>query len=582
MKIGVTSVTFRQMDVDQIIELARQSGLDGIEWGGDVHVIPGDTALAVSVRKKCEKAGLMIFSYGSYYRGGEITEFIPVLETAKILGAPVIRVWAGEQCPHEISDEQFAALTEHLKQAADLAAQWGISLGLEYHRGTMTQTKEGAFRLLKAVDRPNLYTYWQPNPDLPTEEHIEELQVLKPWICACHVFCWSAGNERHELEQGKAEWTQYLKELSQTGCKNLILEFVKEDDPKIFQKDVQTLKQWHESSNLLKAAFLCDGDRIFQVYDCQTLRDLDEKFDLPRRVISSHQLEEEKEQLSKVEYLFSTWGMPSLNEEQIQQYFPKLKGVFYAAGSVQAFARPFLNSGVRVFSAWGANAIPVAEYTVAQIILASKGFFQGVRRYRQKNRMASHQFSSSQPGNYQIKIGILGAGMIGQMVIKRLMDYDLEVLVYDPFVSDSVLEQYHAKRADLDVIFRECQVISNHIANLPATVGMLQYKHFSAMKHNATFINTGRGAQVVEEDLIRALEEEPDRTAVLDVTFPEPPLPESPLNTMENVFLTPHIAGSMGQEVARMGRYMAQEAVLAIDGAVCPYEVTEKMLETMA
>jgi phosphoglycerate dehydrogenase-like enzyme len=111
---------------------------------------------------------------------------------------------------------------------------------------------------------------------------------------------------------------------------------------------------------------------------------------------------------------------------------------------------------------------------------------------------------------------------------------------------------------------------------------MLGYAHFSLMNDTATFINTGRGAQVVEDDLIRALREKPDRTAILDVTEPEPPLEDSPLYIMENVFLSPHIAGSAGNEVARMGQYMLEEYRKLISGEPCKYEVTEKMLATMA
>ena len=96
------------------------------------------------------------------------------------------------------------------------------------------------------------------------------------------------------------------------------------------------------------------------------------------------------------------------------------------------------------------------------------------------------------------------------------------------------------------------------------------------------FINTGRGAQVVEEDLVRALREEPDRTALLDVTWPEPPEADSPLWTMPNVILSPHIAGSMNNEIARMGAYMQREYEAFSEGRPCSWEVTLKRLETMA
>ena len=322
--------------------------------------------------------------------------------------------------------------------------------------------------------------------------------------------------------------------------------------------------------------------KIFTAFDPATIARLRETLDLPDEVILSSELEHHRERLAKTEYLFSTWGMPALSEEVIREYFPALKAVFYAAGSVQQFARPYLNCGIRVFSAWAANAVPVAEFTVAEIVLSGKGYFLGMRRQQTGGREAFAQFSGSLPCNYHVKVGLLGAGMIGSLVAKMLRQYAFDVLVYDPFASDEKLAALGASRAGLDEIFSECQIISNHIANLPTTQRMLGYRQFSRMKPNGVFINTGRGAQVVEEDLVRALRECPDRTALLDVTWPEPPQADSPLLTMENVILTPHIAGSMNQEVSRMGEYMADEYQALIEGKDCRYEVSLKMLETMA
>ena len=141
---------------------------------------------------------------------------------------------------------------------------------------------------------------------------------------------------------------------------------------------------------------------------------------------------------------------------------------------------------------------------------------------------------------------------------------------------------YGAKKATTQDIFANCQTISNHVADLPATKGMFGKELFSLMKSNATFINTGRGAQVVEEDLIAVLKENPDMTAILDVTFPEPPVAGSELYTLPNVFLTPHIAGSSGDERQRMSAYMVEEFYRWREGQPCKWEVTEKMLEIMA
>ena len=124
--------------------------------------------------------------------------------------------------------------------------------------------------------------------------------------------------------------------------------------------------------------------------------------------------------------------------------------------------------------------------------------------------------------------------------------------------------------------------MSNHLANNEQTKGMLSYDLFSRMRKNAVFINTGRGAQVVEDDLVRILSERPDLTALLDVTDPEPSPKEHPFHTLPNCFLTPHIAGSLGEEVARMGEYMLLELTAYLNDEPCKYEVNQKMLETMA
>lgn len=323
-------------------------------------------------------------------------------------------------------------------------------------------------------------------------------------------------------------------------------------------------------------------NRMFDAFDPATISTLQETLDLSQRVYLHNELEKEREVFSKTRFIFSTWGMPALTEEEIRTFFPSLEAVFYAAGSVQGFARSFLHCGVKVFSAWAANAVPVAEYTVSQIILANKGFYQATRRMKAGEYAKAQAYCAPFPGSYDTPVGILGAGMIGSMVLERLKEYRLSALVYDPFASDEKLARLGAKRASLEEIFSRCQVISNHVANLPTTQRMLRYEHFSRMLPNAVFLNTGRGAQVVEQDLIQALKDEPGRTAVLDVTFPEPPVDDNPLWNMENVFLTPHIAGSWGQEVARMGSYMAEEFARFLAGEPVRWEVTEKLLETMA
>lgn len=320
---------------------------------------------------------------------------------------------------------------------------------------------------------------------------------------------------------------------------------------------------------------------IAYVYAEKTRLALASELEFIAPVYSKRDAIERKAELADVSYVFSTWGMIAFSEEEIADVFPSLEAVFYAAGSVQGFARPFIESGVKVFSAWAANAVPVAQYTVAEIMLALKGFFATLHRHGDTWR--NHNAPVAYPGIMDEKVGIIGAGMIGKMVIEELGRYPVEVLVYDKFMSVEAIESLGAKKAELDEIFSECLVVSNHLANNPATVGMLGYEHFSKMRDGAVFINTGRGAQVVSDGMIRALNENRTLSAVLDVTDPEePPRPGSPLYSMENVFLTPHIAGSIGNEVHRMSEYMYEEYRSLSEGRDVKYEVTKEMLAVMA
>lgn len=296
---------------------------------------------------------------------------------------------------------------------------------------------------------------------------------------------------------------------------------------------------------------------------------------------SEEELENRKEELQTVDYIFSTWGMLALTKEQILTYFPNLKSVFYAAGTVQAFARPFLELGISVHSAWRANGIPVAEVTVSEILLANKGFFR--RRVRSRSEWTNRDPELRYPGNYGTKVGLLGAGMIGAKVIELLRPFRLEIMVFDPFLSDERAEALGVKKASLEEIFETCHIVSNHLANKPETVGIIRRDLLARMGEYSVFINTGRGAQVDMEALIDEMRAHPARTAILDVTDPEePPKEDSPLYTLENVILTPHIAGSIGIEMNRLADFMYEEYTAVANGNPPKHAVSIEMLETMA
>lgn len=297
--------------------------------------------------------------------------------------------------------------------------------------------------------------------------------------------------------------------------------------------------------------------------------------------INRKNLEENREFLKDCEIAFSTWGMPKFTKEEIKEYMPRLRAVFYSAGTVQYFARPFLESGIKVFSAFAANAVPVAEYTFAQITLASKGYFQSSKFYRVLP-LYSLIHANSSTGNFRCRVGLAGLGAIGQSVAEKLKDLDAEVFAFDPFVSPERAKELGVTLVDLDTLFSDCDIISNHLANKPELKNVFTYRLFRKMKKHAVFINTGRGAQISEYSLAASLLLHPSRTFVADVIKKEFFPYINPLFWCPNAVLTPHIAGSTGNEPQRMAYYMMEELERFLSGEKTKYEVTLEALEKMA
>ncbi len=329
-----------------------------------------------------------------------------------------------------------------------------------------------------------------------------------------------------------------------------------------------------------KTAFICDNPgTIDRVYAQGRREKIAEISDLYPTVITAENFKQHADALKNVEAVFSTWGLSKFTQEQLDM-LPALEAVFYAAGSVKWFVEPLLDRGITVMSAWGANGVPVAEYALSQILLSNKGFFRNMRACvsREARRGAFRSV-----GNFGETVAILGAGMIGRALIRLLANFRLKVIVWDPFLSDEEAAELGVEKvSSLDEAFQRGLVVSNHLANVPETQNLLTAKLFAAMRQNATFINTGRGATVVEEDLIDVFRERQDLTALLDVTYPEPPAADSPLYTLPNMHLTTHIAGSIGDEVIRMADYAIEEFQAWEQDQPLRYAVTREMLPTMA
>jgi len=247
---GLVSVTFRKESPERLIEWVREAGLDGIEWGGDVHVPSGDLETANRIGLATRQAGLAVLAYGSYYRceptADPSTDFQPVLDTALHLGAPLIRVWPGTLGSADLTPDGRRNLVQHSRIIASMAAEKGMVVASEYHGGTVTDTPESALRFLQEVGHRNYRTLWQPHNGMPFTEALASLQAILPYLANVHVFHWwpSAG-ERHPLVAGEERWREYLAKIrSLAGEHACLLEFVKGDDAAQFFEDARTLRSW--------------------------------------------------------------------------------------------------------------------------------------------------------------------------------------------------------------------------------------------------------------------------------------------------------------------------------------------------
>jgi 3-dehydroshikimate dehydratase len=240
---GMVSVTFRNYSVDEVIKTVVKAGLDGIEWGGDIHVPHGDIKKAAYTAAACSEAGLKVFSYGSYYRAGQEQDFIPVIETAAALGAPNIRIWAGVKGSAE-SVGDYAAITEDVITCADRAAEYGMTVSFEYHGGTLTDNAESAVKLINDINKNNIYLYWQPDQHNNAQYNINALKKILPYLLHVHVFTWDK-SDRYPLSKGEDMWRKYIDIIKSGGkAHGMFLEFSADNTETAFHDDARTLKSW--------------------------------------------------------------------------------------------------------------------------------------------------------------------------------------------------------------------------------------------------------------------------------------------------------------------------------------------------
>ncbi|WP_314244936.1 hydroxyacid dehydrogenase [Streptomyces sp. DSM 40907] len=269
--------------------------------------------------------------------------------------------------------------------------------------------------------------------------------------------------------------------------------------------------------------------------------------------------------LAETEVLLTCWGAPTV-DARVLAAAPRLRAVVHAAGSVkQLITEACWDRGIVVSSAAAANSVPVAEYTVAMVLLSNKRVLQLREEYRAvRGRHHDWQLRYGHAGNHRRTVGIVGASRTGRRVIELLGPYDLELVLYDPYVGADEAARLGVRAVALDELCTMSDVVSLHAPELPRTRSMIDRRRLALMRDGATLINTARGSLVDPAALVDELCSG-RLHAVIDVTEPEILPADSPLYDLPNVLLTPHIAGSLGNELHRMadsaireiGRYAA-------------------------
>lgn len=332
-----------------------------------------------------------------------------------------------------------------------------------------------------------------------------------------------------------------------------------------------------------KIAFAMAADKTKFVFDEQSLA----RLAACGEIVTAAPLEEfssaeARAVLGQIDVLITGWGCPAISAEVVRQA-PRLRLIAHAAGTVKYMLDPAVYSaGIAVTHAADANAVPVAEFTLAAIIFANKRVFEMRDRYRaDPSRISSYALANEPIGNYHRTIGLIGASRIGRKVAKFLQGFDYTVLVSDPFVQQGDPILAHAELVGLDSLMARSDVVSLHAPSLPTTREMIGASQLARMRDGAAFINTARGALVDEAALIAELQTGRIH-AVIDVTDPEIPAASSPLYSLPNVFLTPHVAGAIGTERLRLGELVVDEVERFLAGKAMAFEIEPALLERLA
>jgi phosphoglycerate dehydrogenase-like enzyme len=327
---------------------------------------------------------------------------------------------------------------------------------------------------------------------------------------------------------------------------------------------------------LLHGMFVLAPESCEMIYGPDVLQKVGEQVKLIAPPMTPAVAWQRPELLAQVEVLFSGWGGARLDAAWMAA-MPRLRALFHGAGSLASIATDAVwQRDLTVTTALAANAVPVAEYSLATILFSLK---HGWRLARQTRELRSYPDRNHAPGCFQRTVGLISLGTVGKALLKLLRPFDLQVIVYDPFLSPAMAAELGVEKVSLDDVFTRSDVASLHAPWLDETIGMITGRHLGSMKPGATFINTARAQIVRQDELIAVAESRQDLQFVLDVVMPEPPEASSLLYTLPNVVLTPHMAGSVGHECRRMGLFIVEELKRYLSGELMLGQVTADSIQ---
>lgn len=280
------------------------------------------------------------------------------------------------------------------------------------------------------------------------------------------------------------------------------------------------------------------------------------------------------------EIAITAWGNNMLTKEALDAA-PDLKMIIHAGGSVKPImCEEVWERGIRVVGSQKAIGMGVAETALGLTVSASKNIFalndglhNGVKWAEGKENIREL---------YELTVGVISGGWVGRHYIKLLSNFDVDILLYDPFVTEEACERMGCRKADLETLLSSSDIISVHAPSLPETYHMFNADTLKLMKKEAVLINTSRGSLIDEDALYDHMIAGNLKYACLDVFEKEPLSLDSKLRTVPNIILTPHLAGLSQNGRRRIGAHVAEEIERYLNGEDPLCEIKYEMLSRMA